>query len=170
MVAFLSKPKNGDAFIGVDLLPEVVPFLDRDGMFDETAQPPKSYGACADLYHDVREIRLQLKKLLEGGLEKLESALKEHLIAGLSKSDDTGAAGKRYRAQIVTKETYKVNTDPEADGWGVFHSWVRKNDRFDMLQKRLSDKAVADWHAENPGRIMPGLEKINLPDVSIRKI
>lgn len=138
-------------------------FLDRDGMFREDAEPPASLGACVDLYHEVKELRLQMEKQLAGGVKALENALKEHLIANLSKSDDTGVAGRRYRAQVVTARKVKV-----AD-WGVLHSWIRKNDRFDMLQKRLADTAASDW-IDQEKRILPGCEIVNIPDLSVRKI
>lgn len=138
-------------------------FLDRDGMFREDAEPPASLGACVDLYHEVKELRLQMEKQLAGGVKALENALKEHLIANLSKSDDTGIAGRKYRAQVVTARKIKV-----AD-WGVFHSWIRKNDRFDMLQKRIAETAASDW-VDQEKRLLPGTEIINVPDLSVRKI
>lgn len=138
-------------------------FLDRDGMFRDDAEPPASLGACVDLYHEVKELRLQMEKQLAGGVKALENALKEHLIANLSKSDDTGIAGRRYRAQVVTARKVKVVE------WGILHSWIRKNDRFDMLQKRLVDTAASDW-IDQEKRILPGCEIINIPDLSVRKI
>lgn len=138
-------------------------FLDRDGMFREDAEPPASLGACVDLYHEVKELRLQMEKQLAGGVKALENALKEHLIANLSKSDDTGIAGRKYRAQVVSARKIKV-----AD-WGVFHSWIRKNDRFDMLQKRIAETAASDW-VDQEKRMLPGTEIVNIPDLSVRKI
>lgn len=140
-------------------------FLDRDGMFRDDAEPPASLGACVDLYHAAKELRLKMEKQLKGGVQALENALKEHLIANLSKSDDTGIAGRKYRAQIVMSRKIKVKPDE----WGILFSWIRKNDRFDMLQKRLADTAVSDWCDENK-RLLPGTEAINIPDLSVRKI
>lgn len=140
-------------------------FLDRDDMFREDAEPPASLGACVDLYHEVKELRLQMEKQLAGGVKALENALQEHLIANLSKSDDTGIAGRKYRAQVVMSRKVKVI----ADQWGILHSWIRKNDRFDILQKRLNETAASDWVDENK-RLLPGTEIINIPGLSVRKI
>jgi len=123
---------------------------------------PASPGRCADLYHEVRELRLAMDKEVEV-VRKREAEIREHLINTLSKGEDTGASGLRYRAQIVVKRTFKVSD------WGVLHSWIKKNDRFDMLQKRIADKAVADWVDEEK-RVLPGTEVINVPEVSITKI
>ena len=123
---------------------------------------PQSIGRCADLLHDVRDLRLGMEKEVEE-IKKRESEVREHIINNLSASADTGAAGLRYRAQIVKKEKRNI-----AD-WGIFTAWVRKNDMFSMIQKRLSDTAVKDW-VEDQGREVPGTEKILVPEVSITKI
>lgn len=126
------------------------------------APVPNSIGACADFYHDVRELRLSMDKKVKE-VHARETELREHIINNLSKSEDTGAAGQRYRAQITSKTKFNVLD------WGIVTAWIRKNNRFDMLQKRLSDTAVKDF-VESDGRLLPGTEKISVPDVSITKI
>lgn len=127
---------------------------------------PASHGRCADLYHDVRELRLLMEKEVEW-IAAREREVREHLIASLSKGADTGAAGLRYRAQVVSKPEVRVSE--ERGGWGAVFAWIRKNDRFDMLQKRLAAKAVDEWCADN-GRELPGTETIQVPSLSITKI
>jgi len=122
---------------------------------------PASIGLCADLYHDARELRLAMQKVVDD-VKARESEIREHIINNLSKSDDTGAAGKRYRAQIVTKEK------PSLKDWDAFTGFVVETGRFDLLQKRLSDKVVADLWEE--GEQVPGVEKFKAVDVSITKI
>jgi hypothetical protein len=132
-----------------------------DNNLEVGAPMPHSIGRCADMYHEVRELRLAMQKETEA-VEAREKEIKAYIIDNLSKSDDTGAAGLRYRAQIVMKVTAKI-----AD-WGVFTSWVRKHDRFDCLQKRVTETAIKDLWAEREA--VPGIEKVNIPDVSITKI
>lgn len=138
-------------------------FLDDDGVFNENAEPPASLGACVDLYHAAREMRLAMEKIVDAGYGKLESALREHLIANLSSNDTTGTAGQRYRAQIVKKRVFRV-TD-----WPAFHEFVKKTGRFDFLQKRLGETAVSDWVDENK-KLLPGMESMNVPEISVTKI
>jgi hypothetical protein len=126
---------------------------------------PISMGRCADLYHDLRELRLSMEKEVDA-LKERESEVKEHIIRNLSSSEDTGAAGLRFRAQVVKKPKPRLLSET---GWGVFTSWVRKNDRFDMLQKRLSDVAVMDF-VEAEKRAVPGTEVILVPDLSVTKL
>lgn len=122
---------------------------------------PISIGLCADEYSSVRALRLMMEKVV-AQVQGRESEIREHIIANLSKSDDTGAAGKKYRAQIVMKDTAKLND------WNLLCAFIAKNDRFDLLQKRLGEKAVMDMLEQ--GEAVPGVEKMKIPTVSITKI
>ena len=135
------------------------------------APMPASMGRCSDLYHDARELRLAMEK--EVALVKArENEIQDYIIANLSKGDDTGAAGLRYRAQVVTKRKPKLMgalEGTEGGGWGLLTSWIRKNDRFDLLQHRLNEKAAMET-MEDLGRPLPGVEIINIPALSVTKI
>jgi hypothetical protein len=122
---------------------------------------PNSIGKCADLYSDVRALRLAMDKEA-AAVKARETEIREHIISNLSKSDDTGAAGLRYRAQIVMKDV------PHLTDWSLFTGYILENDRFDLLQKRLGEKAVMDMIAA--GEAIPGVERMKIPDVSITKI
>lgn len=125
------------------------------------ATMPKSMGRCADLYHDVRELRLLMQKECEA-IEAREKEIQEHIINNLSRSEDTGASGLRYRAQV------KTEAKPQIADWQALTSYIMENDRFDLLQKRLGEKAVADlWEA---GTAIPGVAKVNVPKLSVTKI
>ena len=122
---------------------------------------PESIGLCADEYASVRELRLAMQKLVDV-VKARESEIKEHIIQELPKSQNTGAAGKKYRAQIVTKD------EPTLKDWDALTTYIAENNRFDILTKRLADKAVKDmWEA---GDTVPGIEKFRAVDVSITKI
>lgn len=126
---------------------------------------PKSIGRCADLYHDVRELRLLMEKEVEA-IKSRETEIQEHIIGNLSKSDDTGAAGLRYRAQV--KSETKPQVSDEQGGWKALWAYIADHDRFDLLQKRLGEKAVADmW---DNGESIPGVAKVHVPKLSITKI
>lgn len=122
---------------------------------------PESMGRCADLYHDVRELRLAMEKEVEP-VKAFEAKIKQHIIDNLSKSEDTGASGLRYRAQITQK------VKPSVADWPAFHSYVQSTGRFDLLQKRASDTAITAMWGE--GEDVPGVERFNAIDVSITKI
>jgi len=126
---------------------------------------PENMGAVADEFAQTRQFRLAMNKIVEP-VEERESELRQHMIKHLEKSrdegKDTGAAGKLYRVQIKDKEVPKV-TD-----WKTFWAFIQKTGRFDLLQKRLSDKAIMDMVEADE---MPdGIETILIPDVSVTKV
>jgi len=122
---------------------------------------PASIGLCADLYAEVRDLRLAMQKVVDE-VKARETEVREYIINSLSKSDDTGAAGKRYRAQVVTK------LKPSVRDWLEFMKFVFKYNRFDLLQKRIAERAVLDML--EAGESVPGIERFNAVDVSITKI
>lgn len=138
------------------------------------APMPKSMGRCADLYHDIRELRLAMEKEVDE-VKARETEVQEHIIANLGGDNDTGAAGLQYRAQLVIKPKPRLLTgvDPQTlvarDGWGVFTSWVRKNDFFNMIQKRINEAAIAEWQ-DAEKRIAPGIEIVQVKTLSVTKI
>jgi len=127
--------------------------------FDDTPLP--SVGRCADLYRELRDLRLQMEKET-ARVQKAEARVREHIIANLSKSSDTGAAGLKYRAQIVTKQR------PTVSDFQAFGDFVMRNGRLDLLQRRINDKAVMEML--DAGEKVAGVEKMTVVDVSITKL
>lgn len=130
-------------------------------ILDKGAPLPVALGACADLYHDVRELRLSMEKQV-AAIQARETEIAAHIIDNVS-ANESGAVGKRYVAKVLSERK------PSIADWSVFVSWVRKNDRFDCLQKRLSDVAVMETQ-EAEQRVLPGLQIINVKKLSVTKL
>jgi len=126
---------------------------------------PESMGAVADEYALTKNYRLAMEKVVEPVQER-ESELRQHMIRNLEKSRDegrdTGAAGRLYRVQIKDKE------QPKVTNWNEFWEFIAANKRFDLLQKRTSDKAIMDMVEAN--QMPPGIETVLIPDVSVTKV
>lgn len=122
---------------------------------------PKALGACADKLFELRNKRLaEQKKVDEIAAE--ESALKNHIIENLPKSEASGVAGKLARVTVVTKQI------PQVKDWDAFYKYVKKTGSFDLMQKRLTDAAIKErWEA---GKEIPGVEHFNAVSVSINKV
>lgn len=138
---------------------------------------PVNLGRCVDLYHDVRSLRLSMEKEVNE-MKVREAEIKLHLINTLSKQDDKGAVGLRYMARRVTKEAFnfaKAQTDEmEAEvegtsGWQLFTAWVRQTNNFHFLQKRLGEGAVKEYYDQTK-QLPPGVNKIDVPDLSVTKV
>jgi hypothetical protein len=122
---------------------------------------PKALGACADKLFELRNKRLaEQKKVDEIAAE--ESALKNHIIENLPKSEASGVAGKLARVTVITKQV------PQVKDWDAFYKYVKKTGSFDLMQKRLTDAAIKErWEA---GKEVPGVEHFNAVSVSINKV
>jgi hypothetical protein len=125
---------------------------------------PKSMGACADLLFMTRHERLKLDKVVQE-LKAEEMRITNHIIDNLDKRNETGVAGRHHRVQVVRKKKYRV--DPVK--WDAFFRWVGKNNRFDLLQKRISDDAVKAVVEEGKKKI-PGVEPFDYVTVSLTKV
>lgn len=122
---------------------------------------PKSMGACADAWHEVNKLRLAMDKEVKVVKDR-ETEIKQHIIDTLSVKDDTGAAGKFYRAQIKTEE------QPIVEDWEDLYDFVVDEDRFDLLGKSLGTKAAKEMHAA--GEKIPGVGKMIVKKLSITKL
>ena len=122
---------------------------------------PKALGACADRLFTLREQRLNAQKEVDK-LASEESAIKEHIINTLPKSEASGVAGKLARVTVVTKQV------PQVKDWDKFYAHVKKTGQFELLQRRLTDAAIKErWEA---GKQVPGVESFNAVTVSINKL
>ena len=133
----------------------------QDADYKAGSPLPDSLGRCADMLHEVRATRLEMEKMV-ASVKARETELKDHIIDSLSVGDDTGAAGHEYRVQVVTKPKATIAE------WEAFTRWVAETGRFDCIQRRLGERAVLDMI--EAGEIPPGVEKVNVKDVSLTKI
>lgn len=122
---------------------------------------PKTLGACADRLYALKALKSAAQKAVDALAEE-ESAIKNHLIENLPKSEASGVAGKVARAMIITQNV------PQVKDWDAFYEHVRKTKSFDLLQRRVSDAAVKErW--EN-GKKVPGVETFTVVKVSLNKL
>lgn len=122
---------------------------------------PKALGACADKLFELRNKRLAMQKEVDAVAAE-ETALKNHIIENLPKSEASGVAGKLARVTVVTKQI------PQVKDWDTFYKYVKKTGSFDLMQKRLTDAAIKErWEA---GKEIPGVEHFNAVSVSINKV
>ena len=132
-----------------------------DDKYIEGSPLPETVGAMADLLHEVRQIRLAIQNKCAPFAAR-ESELKKAIIDQLDATDETGAAGQSYRAQITVK------TKPTVQDWEALYDYIAENDRFDLLGRSVATRAVKEmWDNDEQ---VPGVGKVNVKDVSITKI
>lgn len=121
---------------------------------------PSTLGACADLWHDIREERYRLQKLVVAQ-EAKETIIREHFLRTLSDAEG-GAVGLRYK---VTKERV---TKPVVKDWPEFWKFVFKGKRAEFLQNRAAEAAIQEWW--EAGKKVPGVEPFPVIKFSLTKV
>ena len=126
-----------------------------------TVKLPKSLAACVDLLYTTQQARYAAQKELSK-MEAVEAAIKARLIDELPVSQATGLAGRVALAQIKVKDVPTIEDDKK------FYAYVKKNNAFDLLQRRLSAEAVElRWAAK---KAIPGVGVFHAKKVSITKL
>ena len=103
------------------------------------------------LINSFNKIKTTFDAMLEPhkkAAEKAESRLAAVMKAAGLKSldalvdtlptDDHGATSGLFRAEFVPKQA------PKVEDWDSFYAWIRENNRFDMLHKRVSSAPVVE--------------------------
>jgi hypothetical protein len=122
---------------------------------------PKSLATCADKLFTIRAQRYDLQHQADA-IEEEEKALKAHIIKNLPLSKATGIAGKLCSVTLETKSV------PAVEDWGSFYKYIKKHNAFDLLQRRVNEKAVqARWDDKQE---VPGVGTITVNTLSISKV
>lgn len=119
---------------------------------------PKTLAACADLLYETRLARYDLQHEVDD-MKKLEAALEERFRLELPQDGASGISGAVARIQLSPK------VKPVVEDWDKFYTYVRKNNAFEMLQRRLNEGAARDF-ADTNGRRVPGTNVMHYTDVS----
>ena len=130
-------------------------------MIIRTLVIPKTIGSAVDLYYKIREERL-LKEEDTKEMKKQEAELADYICKQMPKTGTTGVRGK------LANFTTEPVTVPTAKDWDATWAYIKKNNAFFLLQKRLNDKAVREvWDA---GKTIPGIEKFDTVKFHCTKI
>lgn len=121
---------------------------------------PKTVGAAIDLLMTITAARQVLTRRAE--IEKEQETLVEEKIFDMfGKSELEGAMGK-----LATASIQRVNV-PTLKDWNKFSAYVKKNDAFDLLQRRLSSEACRlRWDAKKD---IPGVEVFTRVSLKLTK-
>lgn len=102
----------------------------------------------------IRDKRSELKAAFDkedAGLklqqEKLENAMLAHMNATGAKSVRTDF-GTVYRQEEVK---------PSASDWDSLYRWIKANDAFDALERRVKKTFVTEYMETNDGALPPGV-------------
>lgn len=118
-------------------------------------------GDIVDMLYKLRMERAALSKL-EDAVHKTETQLKEHCIKQFKKPDLQGARGKIAVAELKPKVV------PQMKDWRKFCTYVKRENAFDLLQRRLNELAVKERWDNN--KAVPGVDRFNTVVLSVNKV
>jgi len=117
-------------------------------------------GALADRLDDARTKRLAADKTA-ASLKSDENELKTQLITEMETAGLSSAGGK---VAVINRS---IRTRAIAGDWSEIHEYVRKNDAFDLLHKRLTDSAVL--LRRDDGILIPGVSLMDYSYITYAK-
>lgn len=117
-------------------------------------------GEAIDALYQARATRLiKAKEVKE--LQVLEAKAKLEVLRLLEASGLQKASGSLATAGIITDDV------PYIKDWDLIYAYIKENDRFDLIQKRIGVLAWRDLY--NDGVLVPGTEAGVDTDISLTK-
>lgn len=118
----------------------------------------------AVLSDEILEVKLEIKEHEEEitELKKRKEELERELIAEAEKQQLKSGAGESSSFSI------KEETVPQASDWDAVWQFIKENDYFHMVQKRLSSTACRElWEL---GQQIPGVNKYTSHKVNVKGV
>lgn len=111
-------------------------------------------GQVVDVYLKIRDARAKLKKEYEAADNKLKESLTTLDNFMLGQLIDTGATSVRTEGGTVFRQE---EIKPSASDWSAFYDFIRENNCFDALERRVKKEFVKEYMDTHEGRLPPGI-------------
>lgn len=119
-----------------------------------------------DVYQRIHEARRELKHKFDEedrALKADEESIKLALLGFMQKSGLKSVKtnhGTAYQQEDVI---------PTGSDWHAFYDWVRENNAFDALERRIKKTFVKEYMENNEGAVPPGVSVLRELTVRIRR-
>lgn len=117
-------------------------------------------GQAIDALYAARAARLAKADEVKQ-LQAEEAAARQRVLEMLQTTGLSKASGAQATASITTSDI------PFVKDWDAIHAYIKENDRFDLLQKRIGVVAWRDLYKD--GILVPGTEAAVDTDISLTK-
>lgn len=118
------------------------------------------------IYRKIRETREkntseynkkdeELKAQLDAVAKLLIDLMDEDKLTGMNTTEGTVT-------KVIKNKYWNVD-------WPAFNQYVKEHDLFDLFEKRIAQKNMAEYLASNPEAAVPGLQMDRRYDVLVRK-
>lgn len=119
-----------------------------------------------DVYVKIRDARQKLKKHWETEDEKLKEKLQKLEAAMLAFLNDTNQNSAKTDSGIIYRQE---EITPTGSDWDMFYSWVKENDAFDALERRIKKAFIKGYMEDHGGGIPPGVSVYREYVVRVRR-
>lgn len=158
---YIEDPKVSDAWYTgeIDNMEAVV-------QQDAAGETPFDADGIIERYYKVKRAKAKRAAAAEADdlvfateLKRLESLMHAFLLKHNQQSSST------KEATFYFEETIQ----PSAADWKVFYDWVKQNDAFDFLEKRITKGEVKKYMEANDDKPPPGVNVFREKVVRVRK-
>ena len=118
-------------------------------------------GTLIDALYATRQKRLELTREVDE-FKTAEAAFRSQIMDILDANGLAKASGTQATCGITSK------IEPHIFDWEMVHEFVRTQNRFDLLQKRLSPPAWRDLM--DAGTLVPGTDVVPTRDLSLTRV
>ena len=125
-----------------------------------------NYEKIISAYIKIRDARAALKRKFEeedADLKSKQDRLGAELLRVLN---DMGVSSIKTNAGLFYKEK---DIKPSVSDWDALYRFIRENDAFEALERRVKKKFVMDYMEENDGATPPGVSTITEYSVTVRR-
>lgn len=124
------------------------------------ALPTMTLGQAIDNLYEARAARLAKAQEVKD-LQVKEAVAKANVLKMLGATGLAKASGMTATASITTEDV------PYIKDWDAIHKYIKENDRFDLVQRRIGVVAWRDLFKD--GILVPGTEAAVDTDISLTK-
>lgn len=124
------------------------------------------YNRLTKAYLNIRAARSALRKkfdqedgALKENLKTIEAQMLKHL-------NDSGLESARTDVGTFYRQE---SLKPAASDWQAFYGWIKEEDAFDALERRIKATFIKEYMEDNDGALPPGVSVHREYDVRVRK-
>lgn len=131
-----------------------------DDRYVKGSEIPAGIGPKTDEYMVVRQFRLDMEKEARVVKER-ETELHKSIMATLDETGENGGVGQAYSVQRVEKDVTNVKD------WEPLWAHIQMTGNFNLMQRRLNDKAAMEVFED--GKELPGVSLEKVATLSFNK-
>jgi hypothetical protein len=120
----------------------------------------------AEVYIKIRNKIAELTKSYDAEVEALkeQQTMVSNEMKAMLQSLNVRSVNTVGGTVVLTEKTRYFPSD-----WSEFKRFVKENDAFDLMEKRIAQTNMAKFLEENPDKYPPGLQSETEISVSVRK-